>query len=499
MENPNAPNKFSTVTSQEPKQTKPGQNAASQVNVTTTSLPQEEPPAPPEEKWRRRPSDEPPKRSSMRVVLIVVVLVACIAGIFLWRSSQQKAKAQAAAQAAAAAKRTVPVSVTAAVQEDMPVYLEGLGSVSAFYTVTVKSRVDGQLIDVPVKEGQDVKKGDLLAIIDPRPYEVALAQAQAALTRDQAQTSDARLNLDRDAGLVHEGVIPQQQYDTQHALVDQLTGTLKADQASIDSAKLNITYAHITSPIDGRVGLRLVDPGNIVHATDANGLFVITQLQPIAVIFTFPEDNLQAVLTRMRNSTLEVDAFTRDDLTELAKGKLATIDNQIDQTTGTFKLKALFSNENRTLWPDQFVNARMQLETKKNAIIIPSAATQTGSQGSFVYVIGSDKKAQVRNIQIGLTQGNVSQVNSGISAGDQVVVDGQDKLQEGTLVDTHETAPLQIKSTPPPASSSAIGRQGSPTTNEPTSRTTPASTPPPVKASTPANNPPQSSKRRGRP
>jgi len=498
MENPNAPNKVSTLTSQEPKQTKPGNNAAAQVNVTTTALPREEPPAPPEEKWRRMPTDEPPKRSSMRIVLIVLLVVGCLAGIFLWRSSKQKAEAQAAAQAAAAAKRTTPVSVTAAVQEDMPVYLEGLGSVSAFYTVTVKSRVDGQLVDVPVKEGQDVKKGDLLAIIDPRPYEVALAQAQAALTRDQAQTSDARLNLDRDAGLVHEGVIPQQQYDTQHALVDQLNGTLKADQAAIDSAKLNITYAHITSPIDGRVGLRAVDPGNIVHATDATGLFVITQLQPIAVIFTFPEDNLQAVLTRMRNTTLEVDAFTRDDVTELAKGKLATIDNQIDQTTGTFKLKAIFSNENHTLWPDQFVNARMQLDVKKNAIIIPSAAVQTGSQGSFVYVISSDKKAQVKNIQIGLTQGNVSQVNSGVSAGDQVVVDGQDKLQEGTLVDAHVTAPLQIKPTPP-SGNSPIGRQASPATNAPSSRTTPASTPPPIKASTPANNPPAPSKRRGRP
>ncbi len=200
----------------------------------------------------------------------------------------------------------------------------------------------------------------------------------------------------------------------------------------------------------------------------------------------------------MRNTTLEVDAFTRDDLTELAKGKLATIDNQIDQTTGTFKLKAIFSNENHTLWPDQFVNARMQLDVKKNAIIIPSAAVQTGSQGSFVYVISSDKKAQVKNIQIGLNQGNVSQVNSGISAGDQVVVDGQDKLQEGTLVDAHVTAPVQIKPTPP-SGNSPIARQASPATNAPSSRTTPASTPPPVQASTPANNPPASSKRRGRP
>ena len=509
MDNPNAPNNVSTLTPQEPGQTKPGQKA-SQVNVTTTSLPREEPPPPPAERWRTQPVDEPPKRSSVRIVVVVLVVVGILAGVFLWRSSQKKAQAQAAAQAAAAAKRSVPVTVTAAVQEDMPVYLEGLGSVSAYYTVTVKSRVDGQLVEVPVKEGQDVKQGDLLAIIDPRPYEVALAQAQAALTRDQAQTSDARLNLDRDAGLVHEGVIPQQQYDTQHALVDQLNGTLKADQAQIDNAKLNLTYAHITSPITGRVGLRLVDPGNIVHATDATGLFVITQLQPIAVIFTLPEDNLQAVLQRMQPRTLEVDAFTRDDATNLAQGKLETIDNQIDQTTGTFKLKAVFNNEKRMLWPDQFVNARMQLDTRKNAIIIPTAAVQSGSQGSFVYVISSDKTAHVKNIQIGLTQGNVSQVNSGVSAGDVVVIDGQDKLQEGTAVDAKETATPSVTPTPPPAvgtqsnnapppsrsGSMAGAAPGTPShsSTSPSSRGNAPSYP----ASQPANQPP-SSKQRKRP
>lgn len=523
MDNPNAPNKVSTLTPQDPGQpgpgssqgSRPGANQASQVNVTTTSLPREEPPPPPPERRPTYAIDEPPKRSSLRVVLVILVLVACVAGLFMWRSSKQKAQAQAAAQAAST-KRSIPVSVTAAIQQDMPVYLEGLGSVSAFYTVTVKSRVDGQLVEVAVKEGQDVKQGDLLAVIDPRPYEVALSQAQAALARDQAQTSDARLNLDRDASLVHEGVIPQQQYDTQHALVDQLGGTLKADQAQIDSAKLNITYAHITSPIAGRVGLRLVDPGNIVHAADANGLFVITQLQPIAVIFTFPEDNLQAVLQRMRTRTLEVDAFTRDDSTNLAQGKLETIDNQIDQTTGTFKLKAVFSNEKRTLWPDQFVNARMQLDTKKNAIIIPSAAVQTGSQGSFVYVISSDNKAHVRNIQIGLTQGNVAQINSGVSAGDQVVVDGQDKLQEGTLVDPKQSAPPSINPTPPPAignpgmtaplpaksggiSPNAPGRSsgasfGNSSGNAPGSAN--PATPGAVQSSRPANQPPDSRQRR---
>jgi multidrug efflux system membrane fusion protein len=405
---------------------------------------------------------ETPQRSPARLVIYALILIGIVAGLFMWRASRQKAEAQSAAQAADASKRSVPVVVATAEKKDLPIYLEGLGSVLAFNTVTVKSRVDGQLISVPVNEGQDVKKGDLLAIIDPRPYDVALEQAQAALARDTAQLGDAKLNLERDAGLVKDGVIPQQQYDTQKALVNQLSGTTQADQAAIDAAKLNVVYAHITSPIDGRIGLRLVDPGNIVHATDAGGLIVITQLQPIAVDFTLPEDNLQAVLKRIKGG-FPVQAYTRDDTTKLADGKLETIDNQIDQTTGTFKLKAVFNNEQRTLWPNQFVNARMQLDTKKDAILIPAAAIQTGSQGSFVYVVGADKKAQVRAVKVGITQGTICSIDSGVSPGEQVVTDGQDKLQEGTLVDARQGGSRSPTPTPPSGSrAQAPGAQTAP-------------------------------------
>ncbi len=402
---------------------------------------------------RQTPAPDGERRSPARFVVYALIVVGIIAGIFLWRSSRQKAQAQATAQANDASKRSVPVVVATAEQKDLPIYLEGLGSVQAFNTVTVKSRVDGQLISVNVREGQEVKQGELLAVIDPRPYDVALEQAQAALARDTATLNDAKLNLDRDAGLVKDGVIPQQQYDTQKSLVNQLTGTIQSDQAAIDAAKLNVTYAHITSPINGRIGLRLVDPGNIVHATDANGLIVITQLQPIAVIFTLPEDSLQPVLQRIKGG-FPVQAYTRDDLTKLADGTLLTIDNQIDQTTGTFKLKAVFNNEGRTLWPDQFVNARMELDVKKNAILIPSAAIQTGSQGSFVYVVGQDKTAQVRPVKVGITQGTVCSIDSGISTGELVVTDGQDKLQQGTLVDARPGASGSTTPAPPSGSRS---------------------------------------------
>ena len=417
--------------------------------------------------------EETPQRSPMRIVVYALILIGIVAGLFMWRASREKAQAQSAAQAAAASKRSVPVVVATAEKKDLPIYLEGLGSVLAFNTVTVKSRVDGQLISVPVKEGQDVKKGDLLAIIDPRPYDVALEQAQAALARDTAQLGDAKLNLDRDAGLVKDGVIPQQQYDTQKALVNQLTGTTQADQAAIDAAKLNVTYAHITSPIDGRIGLRLVDPGNIVHSTDPGGLIVITQMEPIAVDFTLPEDNLQEVLKRMKGG-FPVQAFTRDDTKELADGKLETIDNQIDQTTGTFKLKAVFNNKERTLWPNQFVNARMQLDTKKDAILIPAAAIQTGSQGSFVYVVGQDKKAQVRPVKVGITQGLISAIDSGVSPGEEVVTDGQDKLQEGTLVDARVGGLGSAAPTPPAGSPSQAPVARTPAPANPNGNSSPA-------------------------
>jgi multidrug efflux system membrane fusion protein len=336
----------------------------------------------------------------------------------------------------------VPVSVAIAERRDMPYYLTGLGSVTAYYTVSVKSRVDGQLMQVNFKEGQQVKSGDLLAVIDPRPYQVALEQAQAAQFRDQASLRDARLNYERFKGLLQSsGAMSQQQVDTQQATVDQLDGTVRNDQAAVDSAKLNLVYCHITAPVSGRIGLRLVDPGNIVHAADTNAMFVITQLQPIAVLFTLPEDNLQTVSHRMAGGTLEVDAFSRDDQTKLASGKLLTIDNQIDQTTGTGRLKAVFDNKDNALWPNQFVNARLLLETRKNSTTVPAAAIQRGPQGTYIFVVKSDNTVDVRDVTVSFTQDNVSVIANGIAPSDVVVTDGQDKLQQGSKIETRPAAP----------------------------------------------------------
>jgi len=340
------------------------------------------------------------------------------------KKSQQKGGSQ-----------SVPVGVAKAETRDLPVFLSGLGSVEAFNTVVVKSRIDGQLVQIAFREGQEVKQGDLLAVIDPRPYEVALAQAQATLYRDQSALKDAKLNMDRFAGLVKDGVIPQAQYDTQVSQVGQLEGAVRSDQAQIDNVKLNLVYARVTAPIGGRVGLRQVDIGNMIHATDPNGLVVITQLQPIAVIFTLPEDNLPSVTQHMRAGQLQVEAYSRDDQTRLATGKLLTIDNQIDTTTGTGKLKAVFDNHERMLWPNQFVNARLLLEVRKNNTVVPAAAIQRGPQGTYVFTVKPDKTVDMRNVTVSFSQGNYSAIASGITPGETVVTDGQDKLQPGSHVE----------------------------------------------------------------
>src|SRR5260221_129675 len=330
---------------------------------------------------------------------------------------------------------TVPVAVAKAEIRDLPVLLNGLGSVEAYNTVSVKSRLDGQLVQVNFKEGQEVEQGDLLAVIDPRPYEVALSQAQATLFKDQSALKDARLNLQRFQELYKDGVIPKQQLDTQGSLEGQLGGAVRADQAQVDNVKLNLVYTHITAPVSGRIGLRQIDVGNMVHASDPNGLLVITQLQPIAVIFSLPQDNLQSVSQHMRNGKLAVDAYSRDDQTKLATGSLTTIDNQIDTTTGTGKLKAVFENRDRSLWPNQFVNIHLLLEVRKNNTVVPAAAIQRGPQGTYVFTVKPDKTAEMRPVTVAVSEGNFAAITQGVKPGEMVVTDGQDKLQPGTRVE----------------------------------------------------------------
>jgi membrane fusion protein, multidrug efflux system len=329
----------------------------------------------------------------------------------------------------------VPVIVASAERRDVPVYLTGLGTITAFNTVTVRTRVDGQIVQVAFREGQEVHQGDLLVVIDPRPFEVQLSQAQASLARDQAQLADARLNLERDRDLLAQGILPQQQMDSQRALVQQLEASGQVDQSQIDNARLQLTYCRITAPVSGRVGLRLVDEGNVVRAADANGLLVITQLEPITVLFTLPEDSLPAVARHMKDGSLSVDAYSRDDQTKLASGNLLTIDNQIDASTGTGRLKAVFENRDRTLWPNQFVNVRLLLEVKKAQTVVPAAAVQRGSQGVFAYLVKPDKTVEVRLLKVGLTQGGIAAIDDGLAPGDQVVTDGHEKVQAGSRVE----------------------------------------------------------------
>jgi membrane fusion protein, multidrug efflux system len=368
------------------------------------------------------------ERVAGRMAVLAVALGVCAVGFGCSAGTKPQ-------NAHAAGPHSVSVAVATVQKQDVPVYLSGLGSVTAFNTANIKSRVDGQIMKVNFIEGQFVHEGDLLIEIDARPYQVQLEQMEAQLFKDQASLRDAKLNYDRYVTLIPSGSIAQQQVDTQKATVDQLEGQVRTDQAQIDNAKLQIVYCHITAPFTGRVGLRQVDPGNIVHATDTNPMLILTQLQPIAVIFTLPEDVLTSVAQHMRKGTLEVEALSRDDQTKLANGKLLTIDNQIDPTTGTAKLKAVFDNKDNSLWPNQFVNVNLLLETRRNSTVVPTAAILRGPQGTFVYAMNSDKTVEDKSVTVALTEGNTTVVTNGLNPGDVVVTDGQDKLQRGSSVE----------------------------------------------------------------
>jgi len=425
------------------------------------------------------PEPEEPKGSGFKKWIIALVVLAVVAAV-VWKIRKNTEDQNTQNQRMnAAADRPIPVQVTAVQQRTMPIYLTELGTVTAYYTVTVKSRVDGQLIQVAVREGQKVRKGQLLAEIDPAPYQAALAQAEGQLVKDQANAANMTAEASRYKALYQAGVVSKESQDAQVSNAGQAEGSIAADKAAIEAAKVNVAYTKIMSPIDGVVGLRQVDPGNIVHASDTNGLLVVTQLQPISVIFTLPEDHLPEVLDLMRGGKkLAVNAYDRGGITHLATGTVLTVDNQIDTTTGTVKVKAVFDNKDGALFPNQFVNIRLILQQRQNALVVPAAAIQSGSQGSFVYVAkpgdppadlqadtephgvpgggrvhsGTPRGASPQTpggggsqnqphfyviaqpVKVDLTEGSVVILGGGVNAGDQVVVDGQEKLRNGSRV-----------------------------------------------------------------
>lgn len=373
-------------------------------------------------------ADQLRRKRNRNIGLVAGVIVLIVVLVLVVRRHAESQAQKTASEAAAGRNRTVPVAVAPVAVHDVPVFLDGLGNVNALNTVTVKTRIDGQLLRFNFQEGQLVRAGEEIALIDPRPSEAQLAQAEAAKFKDEASLENARHDLERYATLYKSGVVPQQQYDTQASQVRVNEGSVKSDEAQIQQARLNIDYCHIKAPISGRVGIRFVDPGNIVHASDANGLVVITQLRPIAVLFTLPEDNLPSVTQHRTGAGLPVEAWSRDNSKQIGAGKLLTIDNQIDPNTGTFRCKAIFDNSDGSLFPNQFVNARLQVDTRHNALTIPIAAVQHGAQGTYVYVVGPDKSAEMRPIEVALTEGTTAIV-TGVNAGDLVVTEGADKLQ----------------------------------------------------------------------
>ena len=390
-------------------------------------------------------ASEPPRRRTWVWTVAVLVLIALAAGGYYWWSHRATPAAAPGASAPSGApgpagqgfdpNRALPVIAEPVRKGNIDVYLNALGTVTPRNLVTVKPRVDGQLMKVYFEEGQLVKAGQVLADIDPRPFEVQLGQAQGQMAKDQALLANAQVDLERYKTLLAQDSIAKQQVDTQESLVRQYQATIKADQSAVDQAKLQLTYAKVTAPISGRVGLRQVDPGNVVRASDTNGIVVIAQLQPISAVFPIPEDNVQRVMQRLQQGVpTVVEAWDREQKNKLATGKLVTADNQIDTATGTIKMKAEFPNENSALFPNQFVNVRMLTQTLEDATLVPTAAIQRGSPGTYVYVVKEDSTVTVAPVKLGPQQGETTVVTGGVRPGAMVVVDGADKLREGAAV-----------------------------------------------------------------
>ena len=404
----------------------------------------------------------PAPTSRVLWVLVALGLVGLgVGGYFFFRARQ----AAAAAAAAPAPERVVPVLIAPVLKKDFPIYLDGLGSAVPLHTVTVHTQVDGRLDSVTFKEGQFMHKGDQLAQVDPRPFVIQLHTAEAMLARDAAQAREGRLNLQRYQTLRKENLIAQQQVDDTQALVDQYEATVRSDQATIESARLNLDYSHITSPIDGVTGVRLIDPGNIVHAVDTTGIVVLTQLDPMTVIFTLPEDDLPRISERFASGgstpdggppALQVEAYSRDGSQKLAVGKLSLIDNEINQTTATIRLRAMFDNPKNALWPNEFVKARLLLMMQKDAILVPAPAIQRGPQGTFVYVVGGDNTAAQRPVELDSIQGETAVIAKGLTQGEQVVTDGLNQLRPGSKVSVRQPdKPAASAAAPGPSSSAA--------------------------------------------
>jgi multidrug efflux system membrane fusion protein len=404
----------------------------------------EEPRPAPAENPKRTSTDQVPAVTGRKWPLRVfgVVFLAAIIGLVVWRlafsAPPEAAAGGGGRRGGDGGGKPVPVTLTTVVKQDVQLTLDGLGAVVPLATVAVKARVDGKLEQVMFKEGQTVKKGDVLAQIDPRPFKIQLDQATSTLARDSAQARNAMLNLERFKGLREQKLVPQQQVDDQQTLVDQAEAVMGIDRAQVDSAKLSLEWARVTSPIDGVTGVRQIDPGNLVRAADATGLVLITQLDPIAVVFTLPQDALPEVSKAMSNGPLTVEAYARDGTTMIASGTLMLIDNQINQTTATIRLKAQFDNTSQTLWPNAFVKARLKLNKRTDLLTIPTPAVQRGPKGTFVYVVAADDTASVRPIELDGTEGTLTLIKSGLEAGERVVLDGQSQLRPGSKVQTGE-------------------------------------------------------------